>query len=148
MTQKLLPVDLPQADSGLASEDLKPVLSELKNLLESARLSIAAVLDTRLERLKKSDDLVVSVDKRLNEILDHFETKPLKIKEQVEQELAVPLKGLVESYAKLDQQVKSLLLRIEQKTGSTQWALYVALFTLGFMGGLLTLCLGHFLGWL
>jgi hypothetical protein len=119
---------------------------DTKGALESAKASTAAVFDNRLERLKKSADTLISVDASLKSIDEQLRAKPLEVKEQVEEELAEPIQAAVESCRKLDQQMKSLLQRLDHKVGRTQRALNIALFATGFTGGgLIGLCIGHLL---
>jgi len=117
---------------------------DTKAVLESARSSAAAVFDNRLERMNKTAEILLSVDGRLQQVDEQLRSKPLQVKEQVEEELAEPIKATVESCRKLDQQMKSLLQRLDHKVGRTQRALNIALFAAGFTGGgLIGLCLGH-----
>ena len=117
---------------------------DTKVTLESARASAAAIFDNRLERMNKTAELLVSVDESLQQVDEQLRAKPLQVKEQVEEELAEPIQAAVESCRKLDQQMKSLLQRLDHKVGKTQRALNMALFAAGFTGGgLIGLCLGH-----
>jgi hypothetical protein len=117
---------------------------DTKATLESARTSTAAVFDQRMGTIIKTAEILVSVDGRLQQIDQQLESKPLQVKEQVEEELAEPIQAAVESCRKLDQQMKSLLQRLDHKVGRTQRALNIALFATGFTGGgLIGLCLGH-----
>ena len=117
---------------------------DTKATLESARTSTAAVFDQRMGTIIKTAEILVSVDGRLQQIDQQLESKPLQVKEQVEEELAEPIQAAVESCRKLDQQMKSLLQRLDHKVGRTQRALNIALFAAGFTGGgLIGLCLGH-----
>ena len=117
---------------------------DTKAVLESARSSAAAVFDNRLERMNKTAEILLSVDGRLQQVDEQLRSKPLQVKEQVEEELAEPIQTAVESCRKLDQQMKSLLQRLDHKVGRTQRALNIALFAAGFTGGgLIGLCLGH-----
>lgn len=119
---------------------------DTKGALESARAATAAVFDVRLEKLKESADTLISVDASLKSVNGQLRAKPLAVKEQVEKELAEPIKAAVESCRKLDQQMKSLLQRLDHKVGRTQRALNIALFAAGLTGGgLLGLCMGHLL---
>jgi hypothetical protein len=117
---------------------------ETKSTLESARGSVAAVFDERLEKLKETTAILLSVDQTLKQVDEQLSSKPLNVKEQVEEELAEPIKTAVESCRKLDHQMKSLLQRLDHKFGRTQRALNIALFAAGFTGGgLIGLCIGH-----
>jgi hypothetical protein len=117
---------------------------DTKATLESARTSTAAVFDQRMGTIIKTAEILVSVDGRLQQIDQQLESKPLQVKEQVEEELAEPIQTAVESCRKLDQQMKSLLQRLDHKVGRTQRALNIALFAAGFTGGgLIGLCIGH-----
>ena len=117
---------------------------DTKAVLESARSSAAAVFDNRLERMNKTAEILISVDESLQLVDEQLRAKPLQVKEQVEEELAEPIQTAVESCRKLDQQMKSLLQRLDHKVGRTQRALNIALFAAGFTGGgLIGLCLGH-----
>jgi len=117
---------------------------DAKGTLESARASTAAIFDNRLERMNKTAELLLSVDDSLQQVDEQLRAKPLQVKEQVEEELAEPINAAVESCRKLDQQMKSLLQRLDHKVGRTQRALNTALFAAGFTGGgLIGLCLGH-----
>jgi hypothetical protein len=117
---------------------------DTKATLESARTSAAAVFDQRMGTIIRTADILVSVDSRLQQIDQQLESKPLQVKEQVEEELAEPIQAAVESCRKLDQQMKSLLQRLDHKVGRTQRALNIALFAAGFTGGgLIGLCIGH-----
>ena len=117
---------------------------DTKAVLESARSSAAAVFDNRLERMNKTAEILLSVDESLQQVDEQLRSKPLQVKEQVEEELAEPIKAAVESCRKLDQQMKSLLQRLDHKVGRTQRALNIALFATGFTGGgLIGLCIGH-----
>ncbi len=119
-------------------------MMEAKGTLESARASTAAIFDNRLERMNKTADLLLSVDDSLQQVDEQLRAKPLQVKEQVEEELSEPISAAVESCRKLDQQMKSLLQRLDHKVGRTQRALNTALFAAGFTGGgLIGLCLGH-----
>lgn len=147
-------------------DDLKALLSELhvpitdpvlpllawiwkqmldtKAALESARATTAAVFDNRMEKIKQTAEILISVDESLQKVDEQLRSKPFQVKEQVEEELAEPIKATVESCRKLDQQMKSLLQRLDHKVGRTQRALNMALFAAGFTGGgLIGLCLGH-----
>ena len=115
-----------------------------KTTLEEARGTTAAVFDQRLTKLKETAEILLSVDQSLQQVDEQLRSKPLQVKEQVEEELAEPIKATVESCRKLDQQMKSLLQRLDHKVGRTQRALNIALFAAGFTGGgLIGLCLGH-----
>jgi DNA anti-recombination protein RmuC len=121
-------------------------MRDTKTVLESARASTAAVFDNRLEKIKQTAEILVSVDESLRQIDEQLRSKPLQVKEQVEEELAEPIKAAVESCRKLDQQMKSLLQRLDHKVGRTQRALNRALFAAGFTGGgLVVACLFHLL---
>jgi uncharacterized protein Yka (UPF0111/DUF47 family) len=111
-------------------------------------MSVAAVFDDRLEKLGDITQLLATVDKTLQGVDQELKSKPLKVKEQVQAELAEPIKETVESCRKLDQQMKSLLNRLDHKVGRTQRALNIALFAGGFTGGGLTVaCLFHLWSW-
>jgi hypothetical protein len=117
---------------------------DTKTALESTKASTAAVFDNRLEKLKKTADTLISVDTSLKSVHEQLQSKPLEVKEQVEEELAEPIQAAVESCRKLDQQMKSLLQRLDHKVGRTQRALNIALFAAGLTGGgLIGLCISH-----
>ncbi len=121
-------------------------MAETKSTLDVAKASVVAVLDDRLERLATTAKLLGAVDTTLQSVEEQLRAKPLKVKEQVEQELAQPIKAAVDSCHRLDQQIRSLLQRLDHKVGRTNKALNRALFAAGFTGGgVLGLCLGHFL---
>jgi hypothetical protein len=80
---------------------------DTKGTLESARASAAAIFDNRLERMNKTAELLISVDESLQLVDEQLRAKPLQVKEQVEEELAEPIKSAVESCRKLDQQMKA-----------------------------------------
>ena len=119
-------------------------MSEAKATLDTARASVAAVLDDRLEKIDETAALLLSVDASLQKVDEQLKAKPLNVKEQVQKELAEPINAAVESCRKLDQLMRSLLQRLDHKVGRTQRALNIALFAAGFTGGgLIGLCLGH-----
>jgi hypothetical protein len=119
-------------------------MNEAKSTLETARVSVAAVFDNRLEKLDDTANLLLSVDKSLQMVDEQLKAKPLDVKEQVQKELAEPLKAAIESCRKLDEQMKSLLARLDHKISQNQRALNIALFAAGFTGGGLTVaCLFH-----
>jgi len=121
-------------------------MSEAKGTLETARASVAAVFDDRLEKLDDTANLLLSVDKSLQKVDQQLREKPLEVKEQVQKELAEPLKAAIESCKKLDEQMKSLLARLDHKICQNQRALNIALFAAGFTGGgLIVACLFHLL---
>ena len=121
-------------------------MSEAKSTLDAARLSLAAVLDDRLEKMNDTAVLLVSVDASLQKVDDQLKAKPLNVKEQVQMELAEPIKAAVESCKKLDEQAKSLHQNFDHKMRKTQRALNTALFAAGFTtGGLIVACLFHLL---
>ncbi len=104
---------------------------DFKALIDSAKMSIAAVLDQRLEKITTTTNLLISVDANLSRIHDQLENKPLHVKKQIEEELASPIKTAVDSCRKLDDQMKSLLKRVDQKLNRTQNRLNIALFISG-----------------
>jgi hypothetical protein len=117
---------------------------ETKSVLETSKAATIAVFDTRVGKLKATADTMISVDASLKSIAEQLQAKPLEVKEQVEEELAEPIQAAVESCRKLDEQMKSLLQRLDHKMGRSQRALNIALFAAGLTGGgLLGLCLGH-----
>jgi hypothetical protein len=121
-------------------------MSEAKGTLDAARASVAAVLDDRLEKIDDTAALLLSVDASLRKIDEELKSKPLNVKEQVQKELAEPIKAAVESCRKLDEQMKSLLARLDHKISQNQRALNIALFAAGFTGGgLIVACLFHLL---
>ena len=121
-------------------------MSEAKSTLETARASVAAVFDDRLEQITETANLLLSVDKSLQKIEQQLKEKPLEVKEQVQMELAEPLKAAIESCRKLDEQMKSLLARLDHKISQNQRSLNIALFSAGFTGGgLIVACLFHLL---
>ncbi|MCE0498507.1 MAG: hypothetical protein LV481_11235 [Methylacidiphilales bacterium] len=121
-------------------------MSEAKGTLDAARASVAAVLDDRLEKIDDTAALLLSVDASLRKVDEELKAKPLDVKEQVQKELAEPLKAAIESCRKLDEQMKSLLARLDHKISQNQRALNIALFAAGFTGGgLIVACLFHLL---
>lgn len=121
-------------------------MNEAKSTLETARASVAAVLDDRLEKIDETAALLLSVDKSLQMVDEQLKTKPLNVKEQVQKELAEPLKAAIDSCRKLDEQMKSLLARLDHKISQNQRALNIAYFASGFTGGgLIIACLFHLL---
>ena len=119
-------------------------MSEAKSTLDTARSSVAAVLDDRLEKMNYTADLLVSVDASLQKVEEQLKAKPLNVKEQVEKELTEPIKAAVDSCQKLDEQAKGLLQRFDHKMRKAQRALNTALFAAGFTtGGLIVACLFH-----
>ena len=106
-------------------------MSEAKSTLDSARASVAAVLDDRLEKIDDTAALLLSVDASLQKIDEELKAKPLNVKEQVQKELAEPIKAAVDSCRKLDEQMKSLLARLDHKISQNQRALNIALFAAG-----------------
>ena len=119
-------------------------MSDAKSTLESARVSVAAVLDNRLEQITETANLLLSVDASLQKVDDQLKAKPFDVKEQIQRELAEPLKAAIDSCRKLDEQMKSLLARLDHKISQNQRALNIALFTSGFTGGgLVVACLFH-----
>ena len=71
---------------------------DTKAVLESARSSAAAVFDNRLERMNKTAEILISVDQSLQQVDEQLRSKPLQVKELVEEELAEPIQTAVESY--------------------------------------------------
>lgn len=121
-------------------------MNEAKSTLETARASVAAVLDDRLEKIDETAALLSSVDTSLQKMNEQLKTKPLNVKEQVQKELAEPLKAAIDSCRKLDEQMKSLLARLDHKISQNQRALNIACFASGFTGGgLIVACLFHLL---
>lgn len=121
-------------------------MNEAKSTLESARASVAAVLDDRLEKIDETAALLLSVDKSLQLVDEQLKAKPLDVQEQVQKELAEPLKAAIDSCRKLDEQMKSLLARLDHKISQNQRALNIACFASGFTGGgLIIACLFHLL---
>jgi hypothetical protein len=121
-------------------------MSEAKSTLETARASVAAVFDDRLEQITETANILLSVDASLQKVDDQLKSKPLEVKEQVQKELAEPLKAAIESCKKLDEHMKSLLARLDHKISQNQRALNIALFAAGFTGGgLIVACLFHLL---
>ena len=60
--------------------------------------------------------------------------------------ISASLKAAIESCRKLDEQMKSLLARLDHKIRQNQRALNIALFAAGFTGGgLIVACLFHLL---
>lgn len=149
-------------------DDLKAMLAELKiptndpvipvmgwfwkqmsaatGTLDNARASVAAVFDDRLVKLDDTASLLLSVEKSLQKVDGELKSKPLDVKEQVQRELAEPLKAAIDSCRKLDEQMKSLLARLDHKISQNQRALNIACFAAGFTGGgLIIACLFHLL---
>lgn len=149
-------------------DDLKAMLAELKiptndpvipvmgwfwkqmsaatGTLDNARASVAAVFDDRLVKLDDTASLLLSVEKSLRKVDGELKSKPLDVKEQVQRELAEPLKAAIDSCRKLDEQMKSLLARLDHKISQNQRALNIACFAAGFTGGgLIIACLFHLL---
>ncbi len=149
-------------------DDLKAMLAELKiptndpmipvmgwfwkqmsaatGTLDNARASVAAVFDDRLVKLDDTASLLLSVEKSLQKVDGELKSKPLDVKEQVQRELAEPLKAAIDSCRKLDEQMKSLLARLDHKISQNQRALNIACFASGFTGGgLIIACLFHLL---
>jgi hypothetical protein len=149
-------------------DDLKAMLAELKiptndplipvmgwfwkqmsaatGTLDTARASVAAVFDDRLVKLDDTASLLLSVEKSLQKVDGQLKSKPLDVKEQVQRELAEPLKAAIDSCRKLDEQMKSLLARLDHKISQNQRALNIACFAAGFTGGgLIIACLFHLL---
>jgi len=121
-------------------------MTEAKSTLESAKASVAAVLDDRLEKIDETAALLLSVDKSLQLVDEKLKAKPLDVQEQVQKELAEPLKAAIDSCRKLDEQMKSLLARLDHKISQNQRALNIACFASGFTGGgLIVACLFHLL---
>ena len=121
-------------------------MCEAKGTLDTARASVAAVLDDRLEKIDDTAALLLSVDASLQKIDEELKAKPLNVKEQVQKELAEPMKAAVDSCRKLDEQMKSLLARLDHRISQNQRALNIALFAAGFTGGgLIVACLFHLL---
>jgi hypothetical protein len=121
-------------------------MNEAKATLDTARASVAAVLDDRLAKIDATAKLLLSVDASLQKIDQALTAKPLNVKEQVQSELAEPIKAAVDSCRKLDEQMKSLLARLDHKISQNQRALNIALFAAGFTGGgLIITCLFHLL---
>ena len=121
-------------------------MNEAKATLETSRASVAAVLDGRLEKIDETAALLLSVDKSLQQVDEELKAKPLNVKEQVQKELAEPLKAAIESCRKLDDQMKSVLARLDHKISQNQRALNIACFGSGFTGGgLIVACLFHLL---
>jgi hypothetical protein len=155
-------------EPGQLPDDLKAMLAELKiptndplipvmgwfwkqmsaatGTLDTARASVAAVFDDRLVKLDDTASLLLSVDKSLQKVDAELKSKPLDVKEQVQRELAEPLKAAIDSCRKLDEQMKSLLARLDHKISQNQRALNIACFAAGFTGGgLIIACLFHLL---
>jgi hypothetical protein len=149
-------------------DDLKAMLAELKiptndpiipvmgwflkqmsaatGTLDNARASVAAVFDDRLVKLDDTASLLLSVEKSLQKVDGELKSKPLDVKEQVQRELAEPLKAAIDSCRKLDEQMRSLLARLDHKISQNQRALNIACFASGFTGGgLIIACLFHLL---
>jgi hypothetical protein len=155
-------------DPAQLPDDLKAMLAELKiptndpmipvmgwfwkqmsaatGTLDNARASVAAVFDDRLVKLDDTASLLLSVEKSLQKVDGELKSKPLDVKEQVQRELAEPLKAAIDSCRKLDEQMKSLLARLDHKISQNQRALNIACFAAGFTGGgLIIACLFHLL---
>jgi len=121
-------------------------MNDAKSTLETARASVAAVFDDRLEQMSETANLLLSVDQSLQKVDEELKAKPLNVKEQVQKELAEPLKAAIDSCRKLDEQMKSLLARLDHKISQNQRALNIACFASGFTGGgLIVACLFHLL---
>ena len=151
-----LPDDLKALMAQIKVPETDPVLpllawiwkqmSETKGTLETARASVAAVLDDRLEKIDETAALLLSVDQSLQKVDEELKAKPLNVKEQVQKELAEPLRAAIDSCRKLDEQMKSLLARLDHKISQNQRALNIACFASGFTGGgLIVACLFHLL---
>ena len=102
--------------------------------------------NNRLEQITDTANLLLSVDASLQKVDEQLKAKPLDVKEQVQKELAEPLKAAIESCRKLDEQMKSLLARLDHKISQNQRVLNIAFFASGFTGGgLIVACLFHLL---
>jgi short-subunit dehydrogenase involved in D-alanine esterification of teichoic acids len=109
-------------------------------------MTVTAVLQERLDKMKQTADLLISTNGYLQEIDEQIRARPLNIKEQVQTELAIPIKLAAESCKQLDDQVRSVINRLDSKLGRTQRRLNMAMFASGFLGGgLIVACLFHLL---
>jgi len=96
--------------------------------------------------MRQTADLLISTNGHLKEIDEQIRARPLNIKEQVQNELAIPIKLAADSCQQLDDQVRSVINRLDSKLGKTQRRLNIAMFASGFLGGGLTIaCLFHLL---
>jgi hypothetical protein len=119
---------------------------DTKQAIDHAKMTVGAVLQERLDKMKQTADLLISTNGHLREIDEQIRARPLNIKEQVQKELAIPIKLAAESCKQLDDEVRSVINRLESKLGRTQRRLNIAIFASGFTGGgLIILCLFHLL---
>ena len=118
-----------------------------KATLDTARASVAAVFDDRLEKIDETARSCSPSIASLQKVDEQLRRSRCNVKEQVQKELARPINAAAESCRKLDDQLmRSLLQRLDHKVGRTQRALNIALFAAGFTGGgLIVACLFHLL---
>jgi predicted metal-dependent hydrolase len=121
-------------------------MNETRETIDNAKMTVTAVLQERLDKMRQTADLLISTNGHLKEIDEQIRARPLNIKEQVQNELAIPIKLAADSCQQLDDQVRSVINRLDSKLGKTQRRLNIAMFASGFLGGGLTIaCLFHLL---
>ena len=121
-------------------------MNDTKETIDNAKMTVAAVLQERLDNMRQTANLLVATNGHLQEIDELIRSRPLNIKEQVQTELAIPIKLAAESCKQLDDQVRSVINRLDSKLGKTQRHLNIAMFAAGFLGGgLIIACLFHLL---
>jgi predicted metal-dependent hydrolase len=119
-------------------------MNDTKETIDNAKMTVTAVLQERLEKMRQTAELLISTNKHLKEIDEQIRTRPLNIKEQVQNELALPIRLAAESCQRLDEQVRSVISRLDSRLGRTQRHLNIAMFASGFLGGgLIISCLFH-----
>jgi len=89
-------------------------VNEAKGTLETARASVAAVFDNRLEQITETANILLSVDASLQKVDEQLKAKPLDVKEQVQKELAEPLK-LAERLAAARESAPDVVARVVSK---------------------------------
>ena len=72
-------------------------MNETKETIDNAKMTVTAVLQERLDKMKQTADLLISTNGYLQEIDEQIRARPLNIKEQVQTELAIPIKLAAES---------------------------------------------------
>ena len=88
-----------------------------KETIDNAKMTVTAVLQERLDKMRQTADLLISTNGHLKEIDEQIRARPLNIKEQVQNELAIPIKLAADSCQQLDDQVRSVNQPAGQQTG-------------------------------
>jgi len=70
-------------------------MNETKETIDNAKMTVTAVLQERLDKMRQTADLLISTNGHLKEIDEQIRARPLNIKEQVQNELAIPANNLM-----------------------------------------------------